>query len=181
MKEIILGGVCSGKSALALRYAQATGLGLVLIVTASADDPEMTERIRRHQAERDGRWRVVEERVALAAALRAEATAQRCIVVDCLTLWLSNLLCASYDGERYLGDSSAFARERAALLEALPSLPGQVILVGNEVGMGIVPMGALSRRFRDESGRLHQELAHLCDRVTLTVAGLAHRLKGEAP
>lgn len=181
MKQLILGGARSGKSALALRYAQDTSLGLVLVATASADDPEMAERIRRHQSDRDGRWRVVEERIALAAVLRAEAAPQRCIVVDCLTLWLSNLLCNSYEGERYLGDSSAFARERATLLEALPSLPGHVILVGNEVGMGIVPMGALSRRFRDESGRLHQELAHLCDRVTLTVAGLAHRLKGEAP
>ena len=180
MKELILGGARSGKSALAQQEAQATHLLLVLVVTATANDAEMAERIARHRADRDSRWQIVEAPVGLAEALRGHAAPDRCIVVDCLTLWLSNCLIASYDGDRYLGDDSVYARERAALLDCIPFLLGHVILVSNEVGLGIVPTSALSRRYRDELGRLHQDLAALCDRVTLTVAGLPQRLKDNA-
>ena len=103
--------------------------------------------------------------------LREQAAADRCLLVDCLTLWLSNLLCAS--------DASVFATERRALVELLPQLPGDIILVSNETGLGIVPLGALSRRFCDEAGWLHQDIARLSDRVILTVAGLPHLLKGK--
>jgi len=113
---------------------------------------------------------VVEEPIALASALQDSAEPQRCLIVDCLTLWLTNLL---------LADQALYEAQRQALLETLPGLPGRVIMVGNETGMGVVPMGELTRRFVDESGRLHQQLAGICDRVTLTVAGLPHVLKGE--
>jgi adenosylcobinamide kinase/adenosylcobinamide-phosphate guanylyltransferase len=95
------------------------------------------------------------------------------VLVDCLTLWLSNLL-----GE---ADAPCFERERSALLDTLPQLPGEVLLVSNEVGMGVVPMGELSRRFVDEAGRLHQALAAACDRVIFVAAGLPLTLKGNAP
>jgi adenosylcobinamide kinase/adenosylcobinamide-phosphate guanylyltransferase len=102
--------------------------------------------------------------------LRAHASAGRCLLVDCLTLWLTNLLMAE--------DATMLARERAALLEALSELPGHIILVSNETGMGVVPLGELTRRYVDEAGWLHQALAEQCDRVVLTVAGLPMTLKG---
>lgn len=171
MKELILGGARSGKSSLAERRARESGLAVVCIATAEARDSEMAERIRRHQAQRPGSWRLVEEPIALAASLRAHASPGRCVIVDCLTLWLSNLLHARDGADRY-------GREREEFLAALGAAPGHVVLVGNETGMGIVPLGELSRRFCDEAGRLHQELAGLCDRVTLVVAGLPLLLKG---
>lgn len=169
MKELILGGARSGKSRLAEERALASGLAVTLIVTATGDDEEMRRRILHHQSRRPADWTVVEEPLALAAAMRAHATPECCLVVDCLTLWLTNLLCAA--------DPQHLQSECKALLEALPELPGQIILVGNETGMGIMPLGELTRRFCDESGRLHQELARLCDRVVLTVAGLPLVLK----
>jgi adenosylcobinamide kinase/adenosylcobinamide-phosphate guanylyltransferase len=170
VKELILGGVRAGKSALAERRAQESGRAVTFIATAQAGDEEMAARIRAHRARRPVSWALVEEPLALAAALVRHAAADRCLVVDCLTLWLSNLLHAE--------DSELFARERAALLEVLPALPGDLILVSNEVNMGVVPLGALARRFCDEAGRLHQALAQCCDRVTLVVAGLPLVLKG---
>ncbi|MEK7261027.1 MAG: bifunctional adenosylcobinamide kinase/adenosylcobinamide-phosphate guanylyltransferase [Pseudomonadota bacterium] len=192
MKELILGGARSGKSALAEQRAQASGLEVSTIATAEAGDAEMAARIAMHRARRPDRWRLVEEPVALAAVLRQEAAAKRCVIVDCLTLWLSNLLGAdsapveSPSTHRDVGSVAVgrsrerlFLRERAALLDALPGLPGHIILISNEVGMGIVPLGSLSRRFCDEAGRLHQDLARVCDRVILTVAGLPYMLKGD--
>lgn len=170
MKELILGGVRSGKSRLAEEHALASGLAVTYIATATADDEEMRSRIQHHQSRRPGGWTLVEEPLALAAALRAHAAPERCLLVDCLTLWLTNLLCSD--------DPQRLETERDALLAVFPELPGQIILVGNETSMGIVPHGELTRRFCDESGRLHQELARLCDRVVLTVAGLPHFLKG---
>jgi len=171
LKELILGGARSGKSALAERLAEASGMDVTYVATATAGDLEMAARIRQHQARRPAGWRTLEEPVALARLLAAEAAEGRCILVDCLTLWLSNLLLLEA-GVHWLA-------ERDALLQLLPGLPGQLILVSNEVGLGIVPMGELSRRFQDEAGRLHQILARDCDRVILTVAGLPQVLKGE--
>ena len=108
--------------------------------------------------------------MCLADALRTQAADDRCLLVDCLTLWLTNLLCHE--------DGARLAHERSALLTLLPNLPGRTILVSNETGMGIVPLGELSRRYCDEAGVLHQELAQISDRVTLVVAGLPHVLKG---
>ncbi|MBS4099272.1 MAG: bifunctional adenosylcobinamide kinase/adenosylcobinamide-phosphate guanylyltransferase [Sulfuricella sp.] len=170
MKELILGGVRSGKSRLAEQRAVASGLPVTLIATATADDEEMRRRILIHQQNRPASWRLVEEPRALAAALREYAHPEHCLVVDCLTLWLTNLLCAN--------DEATLQAERDALLATLPDLPGQIILVSNETGMGIVPSGELTRRFCDEAGRLHQELAQRCERVIFTVAGLPHILKG---
>jgi adenosylcobinamide kinase/adenosylcobinamide-phosphate guanylyltransferase len=171
MKELILGGARSGKSALAEQAARDSGLAVTYIATATAGDPEMAARIAHHRGKRPPGWGLVEEPIRLAAALRGHAAPGRCLLVDCLTLWLNNLLLA--------GDESLFRRERAALLEGLPGLPGRIILVGNEVGMGVVPLGELTRRFCDEAGRLHQDLARLCDRVTLVAAGLPLVLKGK--
>lgn len=169
MKELIFGGARSGKSGLAEQRARESGLHVTFVATGAPDDAEMAERIRRHRAKRPADWGLVEEPLTLAAALRAHAAPDRCLLVDCLTLWLSNLLHAD--------DAQCFARERQALLDALPALPGHVILVSNEVGFGVVPMGELTRRFCDEAGRLHQDLARLCDRVTLVAAGLPLVLK----
>lgn len=170
MPELILGGARSGKSALAEQRAAASGLGVTYIATAQALDEEMAARIARHQRERPPQWQLVEEPLALADALRRHAAQERCLLVDCLTLWLSNLLAE---------EASVFARQRRDFLEVLPTLPGKIILVSNEVGLGIVPLGQLSRRFCDESGRLHQAVAERCERVTFVTAGLPMTLKGE--
>lgn len=171
MRELILGGARSGKSALAEQIADHSGLEVVYIATAEARDGEMGERIAHHQARRPEQWLSIEEPLHLAATLQQQAAANRCLLVDCLTLWLSNLLAA--------GDT-VFECEREALLEILPQLPGRLIFVSNEVGLGIVPMGELTRKFCDESGRLHQTVASLCDRVTFVTAGLPMILKGES-
>lgn len=167
MADLILGGARSGKSALAERRAQASGLDVVYVATGSAGDSEMQQRIAHHRARRPPHWRTVEEPLRLAAVLQAEAAAERCLIVDCLTLWLTNLL---------LGPG--LEPEREALLTTLPALPGSVILVSNEVGCGIVPLNELARRFADEQGRLNQAAAAACQRVTLVAAGLPLELKG---
>ena len=171
MKELILGGARSGKSALAQQRAQSSGLRVTYIATATAGDGEMAARIQRHQLERPAEWDLIEEPVALAEVLRQSAAPNRCLLVDCLTLWLSNLLGFATESE--------LQQQRQALLDLLPQLPGHIILVSNEINMGVVPMGELSRRFCDEAGWLHQALAQQCQRVTLTVAGLPLVLKGE--
>lgn len=168
-RELILGGARSGKSALAARRATESGRHVVWIATAQALDAEMAERIARHRAERPAHWRTVEEPVRLAEALGRHAMADGCVVIDCLTLWLTNLLLA--------GDEALPEREADALCEVLPTLPGRILFVANEVGLGIVPDNALARRFRDEAGRLNQRIAVLCDHVTFVAAGLPIELK----
>jgi adenosylcobinamide kinase/adenosylcobinamide-phosphate guanylyltransferase len=165
MKELVLGGARSGKSGYAQRRAAASGLPVTVIVTGTAGDAEMAERIAHHREARPAEWRVVEAPRALAAALHAEAAPGRFLIVDCLTLWLMNLTGAD------------FAAERQALLEVLPDLPGEVLFVANEIGLGIVPLGEETRRFRDEAGRLNQDLAAACERVTFVAAGLPLPLK----
>ena len=167
MLELILGGARSGKSRLAEQHAIASKKQLVYIATAEEGDAEMAQRIRQHRERRDNRWLVIEEPLELTAVLSREAAKDRCVVVDCLTLWVSN----------HLVNPAVWRKERKALFETLPSLPGDIILVGNEVGSGIVPLGHLTRQFVDENGWLHQGLAQICDRVTYAVAGLAHCLK----
>ncbi len=168
MKEFIFGGARSGKSAFAQQQAQTSGLNVIYLATAEAGDAEMVARIARHRAERPAGWGLVEEPLALAAALQTHAAPDRCLLVDCLTLWLSNLLAA---GDKRL------PTEISALLDALPALPGHTLLVSNEVGQGIVPANPLARRFRDEAGWLHQAVARRCDRVTFVIAGLPLTLK----
>jgi adenosylcobinamide kinase/adenosylcobinamide-phosphate guanylyltransferase len=172
MKELILGGVKSGKSRMAESRAIASGLPVTYIATATAgEDGEMRQRIAEHCRRRPAHWQVVDEPLRLAHALAQHAAPGQCLLVDCLTLWLTNLLLA--------GDEARFERERNAFLSTLPELPGHIILVSNETSMGIIPMGELTRRFCDEAGRLHQELVRTCDRVILTFAGLPLVLKGE--
>ncbi|MEH6624878.1 MAG: bifunctional adenosylcobinamide kinase/adenosylcobinamide-phosphate guanylyltransferase [Motiliproteus sp.] len=172
MKELILGGARSGKSRLAEQRAQQSGLDVVYFATATGDDDEMNQRIQTHRESRPDHWQLIEEPLELPQRLLQEAAPERCLLVDCLTLWVSNLLCQQQPD--YLQS------QLDQLVEILPQLPGAVILVTNEVGMGIVPMGQLSRQFQDHSGILHQRLAQVCDRVTLTVAGLPLQLKPAA-
>ncbi|MDC0686492.1 bifunctional adenosylcobinamide kinase/adenosylcobinamide-phosphate guanylyltransferase [Mitsuaria sp. RG] len=172
MRNLILGGARSGKSRLAEQLAEASGLSVTYIATSRPLDGEMNERVRLHRERRPAHWGLVEEPVALADVLRAEAAEGRCLLVDCLTLWLTNLL--------MLEDDLRLAQERDALLECLAQLPGTVILVSNETGLGVVPMGKLTRRYVDLAGTLHQAVAERCQRVVLTVAGLPLMLKGPA-
>lgn len=164
MRELILGGVRSGKSRLAEQRAIKTGFPVVYVATAQVLDEEMRLRIEHHKARRPQGWRLVEAGGDLASVLLQEAAVGRCVLVDCLTLWLTQLLCEQ--------DAARLDREVAELLRVLPDLPGEIILVSNETNMGITPMGELSRRYCDEMGRLHQSLGGICERVTLTVAGL---------
>jgi len=186
--ELILGGQKSGKSRRAEQLAAAwlthsPAHRAVMIATAQAHDDEMRARIARHQRERAERvpgMTTLEAPRDLAAAIAQAGGAETLCVVDCLTLWLANLL----DGAETLapgadaGALPAFARERAALLALIPDLPGTVIFVANEVGLGLVPESPLGRLFRDEAGRVNQAVATLCRRVSFVAAGLPLQLKG---
>jgi adenosylcobinamide kinase/adenosylcobinamide-phosphate guanylyltransferase len=169
MKTLILGGVRSGKSRHAAELARMSGSAVTLIATARALDAEMAARIDAHRASRSPHWNVVEEPTHLAAALIAASRPERFVIVDCLTLWLTNVLC----GE----DERALTQESAELLDVLPTLPGPCVLVSNEIGLGVMPANALARRFADEAGNLHQRLAALCDCVVLMAAGLPMAVK----
>lgn len=173
MRTLILGGARSGKSALAERLAHESQCEVVYIATAQAGDEEMAARIAHHRARRPATWLSIEEPLHLADVLRKHARQDRCVLVDCLTLWLSNVL-----GD---ADTQQFERERSLLLETLPTLSGDVLMVSNEVGLGIVPMGALTRRFVDEAGRLHQSIAAISERVLFVAAGLPLAMKGTYP
>ena len=181
MAELILGGARSGKSALAERLAADSGRRVIYVATAEAGDGEMATRIAHHRARRPAAWGLVEEPLALAATLRRLAAPDTCLLVDCLTLWLSNLLFRGQAGQQAeAGQPIAcplLADETTALVDTLPQLPGRVLLVSNEVGWGIVPMGAVSRLFADEQGRLNQRVAAVSTHVTLVAAGLPLVLK----
>lgn len=170
MKELILGGVRSGKSRLAERRAQESGLTIVYVATATAGDEEMRSRIEEHRKRRPADWVTIEEPRALPQAVRKQAGKDRCVLIDCLTLWLTNLLCTPTPQE--------LEQQRAELVTVVKEVPGHVIMVSNETGLGIVPIDALSRRFSEEAGLLHQDLARICDRVTFVAAGLPLLLKG---
>lgn len=168
MIDLILGGARSGKSRLAEQRAQDSGKQVIYLATAQSRDGEMADRIAHHRQQRPAHWLTVEEPLALADAIQGHAGPDTLILVDCLTLWVTNLLCHD--------DPERFAVEKAALLDVLQERR-DIILVSNETGLGVVPMGELTRRFVDESGWLHQDIAALADRVTLVVAGLPHLLK----
>lgn len=167
---LVLGGARSGKSRHAQALAEAwvaDGAPLVFIATAQAFDGEMSDRIARHQADRDARWTTVEAPNALAAAIRKADGADAVLLVDCLTLWASNLLLAEADDPAAVDD----------LVAAISASTGRVVLVANEVGLGIVPDNALARRFRDWAGTINQRVAAAVDRVDFIAAGLPLRLK----
>lgn len=182
MIELILGGARSGKSALAEQRATESGLAVTYIATAQEGDAEMARRIAHHRSRRPPHWVLVEEPLHLAAMLMEHAAADRCVVVDCLTLWLSNLLFQGKAAQQVEAGEEVncplLAFETAALLDCLPRLPGRVILVSNEVGLGIVPLGAATRLYVDDAGRLNQSIARIAQRVSFVAAGLALELKG---
>jgi adenosylcobinamide kinase / adenosylcobinamide-phosphate guanylyltransferase len=167
---LVLGGARSGKSAYALKVAEASCAERLYVATAAPGDEEMAARIARHQADRGQGWTTLEAPLEAGRALRAEARPGRIIVVDCLTLWLSNLMLAGQDPGQAL----------AALATAIAALAGPAILVSNEVGMGIVPDHKLGREFRDWQGRANAEIARVCDAVVFVAAGLPLQLKPAA-
>lgn len=181
MVELIIGGARSGKSALAERWAAESGLAVVYVATAEARDGEMARRIAHHRARRPAGWECVEAPLRLAAVLQERAGPDTCLLVDCLTLWLSNLIFAGRAAAQVEAgqaiDCPLLAKEVGELLAVLPRLPGRTILVSNEVGWGIVPANPLSRLFADEQGRLNQRVAVVSHRVALVAAGLPLFLK----
>ena len=164
---LVLGGARSGKSAFAETLTQEHGRR-VYVATAERFDDEMAQRIETHRARRGEGWRTVEAPLRLAEAIRRESVPRTCLLVDCLTVWLGNLMHHGHDVEA--------ARE--ALLESLAAASGPVVLVANEVGLGIVPDNAMARAFRDHAGRLNQAVAGLSERVYFVAAGLPVNVKG---
>ncbi|WP_336961147.1 bifunctional adenosylcobinamide kinase/adenosylcobinamide-phosphate guanylyltransferase [Acinetobacter pittii] len=171
MLQLILGGARSGKSRMAEQTAIKTQLAVTYVATAQALDPEMQSRIEHHQNQRPAHWSLVEEPLYLANALQKIDRPNQIILVDCLTLWLTNLL--------LLEDQNVQKVECEQLLKVLLTLESEVILVSNETGLGVVPLGEISRRFVDEAGRLHQALGQIADKVVFCVAGFPMILKGE--
>jgi adenosylcobinamide kinase / adenosylcobinamide-phosphate guanylyltransferase len=165
---LVLGGARSGKSAYAERLIAESGLEPIYVATAEAHDFEMAERIEAHRARRNPSWRTVEAPDRLEDALRAQTGEGRALLVDCLTLWLSNLM---------HGDGDTDARVEA-LVDIARTAPGLRVFVSNEVGLGLVPETPLGRRFRDAQGRLNQSVASAADRVVFMAAGLPLVLKG---
>ncbi|WP_459659825.1 hypothetical protein ACL9Z5_002014 [Acinetobacter calcoaceticus] len=171
MLQLILGGARSGKSRLAEQTAISMQLAVTYVATAQALDPEMQNRIAHHQNQRPAHWSLVEEPLFLARTLQKIDRPNQIILVDCLTLWLTNLL--------LLEDQNVQELECEQLVHILPKLESEIILVSNETGLGVVPLGEISRRFVDEAGRLHQALGQIADKVVFCVAGFPMILKGE--
>lgn len=178
---LILGGARSGKS----RYAESIAsqfsensspkltYKVTYIATAIAFDDEMESRIERHKNDRPSHWNSIEEPIHLTDALTQNSGKDKIILIDCLTLWLNNLLLKE--------DSELLNSEINKFLNCINTLQGTIIFVSNEVGMGVIPLGEITRKFVDESGRLHQQLAQLVDHVTLMVAGIPMLVKGQKP
>ena len=173
MIELVLGGARSGKSRYAEQQAIESAKQVIYIATAEAGDTEMAMRIKRHRDDRPQHWQTVEEPIKLAQVIQQYSDTNNCLLVDCLTLWLTNIL-FSRQGEV---QQEVFEQETEALFEALAGFSGRLILVSNEVGLGIVPMDKMTRRFVDEAGFLHQKIATLSDKVVMVTAGLPQVLK----
>ena len=171
MMQLILGGARSGKSRLAEQTAKDSNLNVTYIATAQAFDHEMQARIDHHQAQRPRHWTVIEEPLYLADCLIELDQPNQLILVDCLTLWMSNLLMHE--------NAELQMQQCQKLLDIVPILQAEVILVSNETGLGVIPMGEISRKFVDESGRLHQQLGQIAEKVIFCVAGFPMMLKGE--
>ena len=178
---LVFGGVRSGKSTHAEQLAAASGKTVVYVATAQAGDREMAVRIARHRQQRNPAWTTVEEPLTLGAVITQWSAPDRLILVDCLTIWLSNLLFAQAQTFPEVGEiipPACFHEERERFLQALAQATGDVILVSNEVGMGVIPQGAISRWFVDEAGRLNQAVAASCERALWIAAGMPLVLKG---
>ncbi|MCK4842979.1 MAG: bifunctional adenosylcobinamide kinase/adenosylcobinamide-phosphate guanylyltransferase [Methylococcales bacterium] len=173
MIELVLGGVRSGKSHYAQQQALESGKRVVYLATAEAGDAEMQIRIKRHQRDRPQHWRTIEEPIKLAEVIQQYNKTNSCVLVDCLTLWLTNIM---FDKQSEL-QLSLFEKETQALFTALTDFSGYIILVTNEVGLGVVAMDKMTRRFVDEAGLLHQKIATLSDKVVMVSAGLPQILK----
>jgi adenosylcobinamide kinase/adenosylcobinamide-phosphate guanylyltransferase len=173
MRTLVLGGARSGKSRYAEQLATETGKPVTYIATAQVYDDEFAQRIHHHQQRRPSDWQLVEEPFFLSETIRQLAAPNRSLLVDCLTLWIAQWICP----ECHPPQDTSWESERQALLELLPTLPGDIILVSNEVGMGIVPLGEINRRFQDEQGRLNQAVATMCDKAVFMAAGLPMTLK----
>lgn len=165
--HLVLGGARSGKSRYAESLAKQSGQDVVYVATAQALDGEMNDRILQHQKDRPDHWQTIEEPLNLAKTITEFSQADVVVLVDCLTLWLMNVMHHEYDLTQAVDE----------LLHALQEAKGQVILVSNEITMGVVPMGELSRNYVDNLGRLHQQVASQAQRVTLMVAGIPMSVK----
>ncbi|MBZ6077255.1 bifunctional adenosylcobinamide kinase/adenosylcobinamide-phosphate guanylyltransferase [Microvirga puerhi] len=170
-RVLVLGGARSGKSRTAQALAEKASQACFFIATAQGFDEEMRDRIRRHQAEREGHWHTLEAPLELADVVAAAAGPDRVLLVDCLTLWLSNICLADQDPDQ----------ETDRLITALKAAQGPIVLVSNEVGQGIVPTTRLGRTFRDAQGRLNQQMAEICDAVIFVAAGCPILLKPAPP
>lgn len=167
---LVLGGARSGKSAYAEKLAASTGNQVIYIATAEVRDEGIKKRVSLHRQSRPSEWRTVESPLHLASTLEGLTNDDSVtILLDCLTMWVTNLLCAE--------DKSLISKEVNALMNLLPNLACDVILVSNEVGLGVIPMGELTRNYVDTAGKLHQEIAELADNVVLVVAGLPIAIK----
>lgn len=168
--ELILGGARSGKSSYAERIAKQSNHEVIYIATSQVRDAEMQCRVEHHKQQRPVEWLVIEEPCLLPEVLKEQSKPNRCILVDCLTLWLSNCM---FEFPEY-----QWEERKATFLTSLTELEGTIIFVSNEVGCGIIPMGKETRQFVDQAGWLHQALASQVDKVTLVTAGLPLQLKG---
>jgi adenosylcobinamide kinase/adenosylcobinamide-phosphate guanylyltransferase len=164
---LVLGGARSGKSRHGERLVLQSGLAPVYVATGEPLDDEMAARIAEHRARRGAGWRTLEEPLDLAGALRRQCDPGRAVLVDCLTLWLTNLMVAK----------RPVRAEMARLVELLPTLAGTLVLVSNEVGLGVVPTDAMARAFIDHAGWLHRSIAERADVVFFMAAGLPLYLK----
>jgi adenosylcobinamide kinase/adenosylcobinamide-phosphate guanylyltransferase len=167
---LVLGGAKSGKSSWALRYTESSYRSYLFLATAEVQDEEMRERVNRHRQQRRAEWQLLEEPIEIAEALETKISGPEAVLIDCLTLWQTNVLLQK--GEEQV------RFYQSGLLRALERKKQAVIIVSNEVGTGIVPEKALGRRFRDHAGELNQKVAALADRVVFVMAGLPLYLKG---
>ena len=180
----VLGGARSGKSAFAESLAAQSGLPVTYLATAAisrgdkADDPEMLARIARHRESRPAHWGTVEVGRDLAGALRDVAREDHCVLVDCLPLWLAGWLCPPDDHPDGPASDEQWLHVVDTLAQTLVSLPGKIVVVSNEIGLGVIPMGSITRRYVDELGRLNQRVAALAPQVRFVVAGLPMAVKG---
>lgn len=180
-RRLILGGARSGKTAHAIALAKSLStqknFDVTYVATAQPLDDEMRHRICLHRAERPATWHTLEAPGALAQAVAA-LPADHIVVIDCMTLWLSNALLQDFREDAPTAALPIWEHERTQFLQWLNATRNEVLLISNEVGAGIVPLSPVSRRFQDEQGRLNQALAAMCDQVTLVVAGIAVPIKG---